>query len=155
MSRWQAWTFHILTIAVSASGMAYCWMKYLLKNDDPFSIVNHPWQPAMLKAHILASPLLILVLGMMVNSHILKKLKNGDSRANRVSGIVCLLSFTLMAGSGYLLQVVSLSGLYRSLVITHLATGAIFAVTYLIHQVVSLLQGKTKLKQLTKSRLAA
>jgi len=60
MKRWEAWSFHILTLIVTVSGIVYFWMKYLLKTDDPFSVINHPGQPAMLKTHILAAPLFIL-----------------------------------------------------------------------------------------------
>ena len=155
MSRWEAWTFHMLALVVSASGAAYFWMKYLVKNDDPFSVVNHPWQQAMLKAHILAAPLLMLSLGMMVNSHILKKLKNKNSRSNRTSGILCLASFAPMAASGYLLQVVTSSTLTRALLIVHLATGAIFVGAYLAHQVMNLWLQRTKIKQEGGTRLAA
>ena len=155
MSRWEAWTFHILTFVVSAGGAAYFWMKYLLKHDDPFSLVNQPWQPAMLKAHILAAPLLILSLGMMVSSHICKKLKNKNSKSNRISGILCLASFAPMAASGYLLQVVTSSTLTRALVIVHLATGGIFVGAYLAHQVVNLWLQRSKSKQEGGTRLAA
>ena len=155
MSRWEAWTFHMLALVVSASGAAYFWMKYLIKNDDPFSVVNHPWQQAMLKAHILAAPLLMLSLGMMVNSHILKKLKNRNSRSNRISGIVCLVSFALMAASGYLLQVVTSSTLAPAVVVIHLASGGLFAGAYIAHQVVSLLFLRFKSKQEGGARIAA
>ena len=60
MKRWEVWSFHILTMIVTLSGTVYLWMKYLLKTDDPFSVINHPWQPAMLAAHVLTSPALLL-----------------------------------------------------------------------------------------------
>jgi hypothetical protein len=155
MSRWEAWTFNILTFVVSAGGAAYFWMKYLVKNDDPFSVVNHPWQPAMLTAHILTSPLLILSFGMLVNTHILKKLKNKNSRSNRTSGIVCLVSFSLMAASGYLLQVVTSPALARAVIVVHLASGGLFAGAYLAHQAVNLFLRRSKSKQEGGARLAA
>jgi hypothetical protein len=155
MSRWEAWTFHILTLVVSASGAGYFWMKYLVQNDDPFSVVNHPWQPAMLNVHILAAPILILSFGMMINTHVLKKLRNRNSRANRVSGIVCLASFLLMSASGYGLQVVTSSTLTRALLIVHLATGGIFAGAYLAHQAVNLILQRSKSRQGAGTRLAA
>ena len=155
MSRWEGWTFNILTIIVSASGAAYFWMKYLMKNDDPFSVVNHPWEPAMLKAHILAAPLLMLALGMMINSHIVKKLKTKNSRSHRVSGIICLVSFALMAASGYLLQVVVLPSRARALVVVHLAAGGLFVGAYLAHQAATLFLRESKGKQTGGSRLTA
>ena len=67
MNRWERWTFGLLTLGVLLSGGVYFWMKYLLVNDDPFSVVNHPWQSAMLAAHVLAAPGLLLMFGILVD----------------------------------------------------------------------------------------
>ena len=75
MKRWERWTFNALSFAVAATGFAYLWMKYALQNDDPFAVVNHPWQAGMLDLHVVASPAFILMFGIVFNSHIMKKLR--------------------------------------------------------------------------------
>src|SRR5439155_8043324 len=155
MRRWEASSFHILTLIVTVSGVVYFWMKYQLKTDDPFSVINHPWQPAMLKTHILAAPLFILAAGIMINSHIVKKLQNKSARTNRVSGLILLLSFALMVASGYLLQAVSGPALTPVLAGLHIAAGILFAGAYFTHQVINLLLVKTHVMQSGKKRLAA
>ena len=75
MSRWQAWSSHIVTMIVGASGLIYLWIKYFMRTDDPFSVVNHPLQPFLLDAHVLSAPLLVFLFGLMFESHIRKNSK--------------------------------------------------------------------------------
>ena len=48
MSRWESWSFHILTALVSVTGIVFFAMKYMMTTADPFALINHPLQPAML-----------------------------------------------------------------------------------------------------------
>lgn len=136
MKPWERWTFGLLSLLVAVTGFAYFGMKYLMQGDDPFAVVNHPWQPAMLHLHVLASPALILVFGIILNSHIMKKLR-ATTVPNRKSGLTSLATFGLMVGSGYLLQVVAHAGWLQVLVAIHVASGALFSVVYVAHLVVS------------------
>lgn len=136
MSTFEKWSFNILAVLVTASGILYLWMKYFMSSADPFSVVNHPLQPLMLQIHILASPLFILVLGVILQSHITRKIKSGH-RPNRRSGLLALATIAGMVLSGYLLQVVVNPFVSRAFLVTHLASGVLFAATYTIHLVVS------------------
>ena len=136
MKRWERWTLNALSLAVAATGIAYLWMKYVLQTDDPFALVNHPWQSGMLGLHVVASPALILMFEIVFNSHIMKKL-SATRLPNRRSGFVSLGTFAVMIASGYLLQVSSHEGVMRSLVVLHIASGAIFAASYATHLVIS------------------
>jgi len=136
MKRWERWWFNLAALAVAMSGFAYFWMKYLIQNDDPFAVLNHPWESAMLNAHVLASPLLILIFGIILNSHIIRKL--GASKIpNRKSGLVSFGTFAAMVGSGYLLQVAMNERWMQALVVLHVGSGAVFSVTYVAHLVIS------------------
>jgi hypothetical protein len=111
-------------------------MKYVMQTDDPFAVVNHPWQTSMLSMHVVASPAFILMFGIIFNSHVMKKL--GATRLpNRRSGLVSLGTFAAMIVSGYLLQVSSSEGWLQGLVVVHVASGAVFAIVYAAHLVVS------------------
>lgn len=138
MIRWQKWSMHVLVTLVACTGVALFWMKYLMSTDDPFAIVNHPWQPWMLDLHVLAAPVLLFVFGLVFQSHISYKLSKSGLRANRRSGILSLATFALMSASGYALQVVTAESLSRLLLVAHLATGAVFAVSYGAHLLVTL-----------------
>ena len=134
MKRWEKWLFHISTIAVAVSGLMFFWMKYLMENDDPFSIVNHPWQSGMINVHVIVAPVLVFVTGLIVQSHIRKKLESG-SRPNRSSGVVSIFTLPLMIVSGYLLQIVSSPLLAQIVLVLHMVSSSAFMVTYAAHQI--------------------
>ena len=136
MKRWERWTFNGLAAAVAATGFAYLWMKYLLHTDDPFAVVNHPWQTAMLDMHLLASPAFALMFGIVFNSHVMKKLR-ATRLPNRRSGYVSLGTFAAMIVSGYLLQVSWSEWWLQALVVLHVVSGAIFTAAYGAHLVIS------------------
>ena len=136
MKPWEIWLSHISTLLVTVSGLAYLWMKYAMGTDDPFSIVNHPWQPAMLSLHVMAAPLLVFVVGLMVQSHIQKKLRGG-AKSNRGSGLLSMATLPVMIASGYMLQVVTAPGLASITLGMHLVSSSLFVITYAVHQVIS------------------
>ena len=136
MKRWERWTFNALALAVAATGFAYLWMKYALENQDPFAVVNHPWQAAMLDLHVVASPVFIFLFGVILNSHVMKKLRV-PRLPNRRSGFVSLGTFAAMVLSGYLLQVSSNEQWLQTLVVLHVGSGAIFTLVYAAHLVIS------------------
>ena len=136
MKRWERWSFNALSLAVAATGFAYLWMKYALRTDDPFAVVNHPWQTAMLDIHLLASPPLVLMFGIVFNSHVMKKLR-ATRLPNRRSGYVSLGTFAAMIVSGYLLQVSSSEWWLQALVVLHVTSGALFTAAYGAHLVLS------------------
>ena len=150
MNRWQAWFSHVVTIAVGASGIVYLWMKYFMTTDDPFSLVNHPLQPHALSLHLLTAPLLVFAFGLIFESHIAARLRLGTP-LNRRSGLISVLTFALMTGSGYALQISSAAALSRAALVLHLASSGIFLVSYLLHQVVTfkLWRARTRLENET------
>ena len=121
------------------TGLAYLWMRYVLVSSDPFSVINHPWQPAMLKIHLLAAPGLILIFGIVFQSHIARKLGSPD-RANRRSGWLSLVTFALMTASGYLLQTVTSPTAVQLVWWLHLASSGVFTVGYTTHLLLGLSQ---------------
>ena len=132
---WERWLFNALHGIVAATGLAYLYMKYVLVADDPFAIVNHPWQPAMLSWHVIAAPFFIAVFGMLLRSHTLRKILS-PSRHNRRTGWTSLLSFTAMAVSGYLIQVAPTPALVTAGIWTHVAASLLFVAGYTAHFVI-------------------
>lgn len=144
MSRLEAWLSHLSTLVVSLTGFIYAYMNYVMKPQDPFSVVNHPWQPTIMEIHILAAPVFVLLLGIMVHSHILLKLQNGGKTA-RKSGLLLIPLFVLMTASGYLLQVVP--SWRKILVVVHLISGFLWFTFYVTHQVASIRLRRTIAQQ--------
>ncbi len=136
MTRWERWSFGILSLIVAVTGFVYLYMKYVLETGDPFAVINHLWQPTMLHLHIIASPLLIVVFGLILNSHILKKLR-ANSITNRRTGWISLITFGGMTLSGYFLQVVSTQAWITTMIILHVSFGVIFSISYITHLIIS------------------
>lgn len=135
MKRWERWSFNSLNVVVAVTGVVYFVMKYLLATDDPFAVVNHPWQPTMLALHVVVAPALILFFGIVLRSHILKKLAS-RYQPDRRTGWISLLSFAAMALSGYLLQVASSPFWLNAMIVLHVVTSAVFILGYAAHLVI-------------------
>lgn len=135
MKWWEQWTFNVFHGVVAVTGVVYLYMKYLLTPVDPFAVINHPWQPAMLSLHVIAAPFFIAFFGMLFRSHTLRKLLSPNA-GNRRSGWASLLSFSTMALSGYLLQVASSPAWLAALVWVHVSTSLIFVTGYTVHLVI-------------------
>jgi hypothetical protein len=136
MNRWQSWSSHVTTLLVGLSGLFYLWMKYFMVTDDPFAVVNHPFQPLMLDLHLLAAPLLVFCFGLMFESHIQRKLRAGSS-TNRKSGLIAAITFGIMTLSGYALQVMAIEPFSRVALVLHLSSSGVFLLSYIIHQAVN------------------
>ena len=134
MTWWERWGFNAFHAVVAATGCAYLYMKYGMTTDDPFAIVNHPWEPAMLSLHVVAAPFFVAFFGMLFRSHSFGKLRSRNP-ANRRTGWTALLSFSAMALSGYLIQVATTPALITFFIWTHVAASVAFVVGYGIHLV--------------------
>ena len=134
MTWWERWGFNTLHTVVAVTGIVYFYMKYAMVTDDPFAVVNHPWQSMMLALHIVLAPFFVAFFGMLFRSHSFRKIMSSDPK-NRRTGWTSLVSFSLMALSGYLIQVVTSSVLITVMIWAHVATSTLFLVGYGIHLV--------------------
>ncbi len=135
MTWWERWAFNLLHAVVAATGIAYFCMKYLMASTDPFAVVNHSWQPSMLAWHIVAAPFFVVFFGMLFRTHTLRKLLSASPR-NRRTGWTSLVGFSVMALTGYLIQVTASPAWITAWIWIHVAASAIFAVGYTTHMVI-------------------
>ena len=135
MRPWERRSFNGLNIVVAITGFAYLYMKYALRSDDPFAVVNHPWQSSMLSLHVFLAPFVILLFGIVLRSHIIKKLIS-NSRPDRRTGWISLVSFSTMALSGYLLQVATSVAWLKAFMVLHIGTSVVFIIGYGAHLVI-------------------
>ncbi len=134
MTRLQAWFLHLTLGILTLTGVVFAWMKYWMKSDDPFSVVNHPWQPWMLAAHVVVAPAAVFGLGWIFSTHILPKFKAVGAPRRR-SGLSSMWLVAPMIVSGYVLQVVTGDAARHWSAVSHWVTSAIFVAAYLVHQV--------------------
>ena len=134
MTWWERRGFNTFYVAVTATGIVYFYMKYVLVTDDPFAIINHPWQPAMLSVHLVAAAPFVAFFGMLFRSHSFAKIRSANP-ANRRTGWTSVLSFAAMALSGYFIQVTASPALITAWIWIHVATSIVFAISYGVHLV--------------------
>lgn len=132
MTAWEKWGALTANCLMIISGSAYFVFKHWIENDDPFSILNHPLEPVALGAHILASPVLIFLFGLLFRSHVQAMLKRRPHRA-RALGSLTASFFVVTVLSGYLLQIVTMPVLHQALVYVHPACGLCFGLVFGIH----------------------
>ncbi|MBA3346709.1 MAG: hypothetical protein H0T44_15640 [Gemmatimonadales bacterium] len=133
MTRFERWAVWSTSVATLVTGVLFMWMKYLLVSDDPFAVVNHPWQPLMLKLHILVAPLLTFSIGLVALRHVWRHVQSG-MRDGRRTGLVTLVALGPMIVTGYLIQAVTHQGWLEAMAISHIALGLLYGVGLLLHQ---------------------
>jgi len=135
VSKLQLLWLHLTVALTAITGIVFAVMKYLLQSDDEFSVVNHPLQPWMLAAHVVAAPAVLFLLGWVFSNHMLPKWRFGDGR-NQRTGLAAMWLIAPMALSGYLLQVSVNETLREAMAWAHGITSAVFVIAYLIHLVI-------------------
>jgi signal transduction histidine kinase len=133
VSRFERWAVWSTSAATLITGLLYLWMKYLLVSDDPFAVVNHPWQPTVLKLHILAAPLLTFSVGLVALRHVWRHLRD-RVREGRRSGLLTGLVLGPMILTGYLIQAITHESWLEAMAYSHIALGLIFGVALVAHQ---------------------
>ena len=131
MTRAQLLTLHASVAALTVTGAAFAFMKYAMHSDDAFAVINHPWQPGMLAAHLLAAPFALFALGWIFGDHIWPSFT--ARRPNRRTGILSMLLIAPMTLTGYLLQVITEERARHWMAIAHWITSGVFAISYLAH----------------------
>ncbi|HEX8407386.1 MAG TPA: hypothetical protein VF883_00860 [Thermoanaerobaculia bacterium] len=135
MSRLQLVWLHLSVALTTITGLVFAVMKYLMTSDDEFSVVNHPWQPHMLAAHVVIAPLVLFILGWVFSNHMLPKWRFGDGQ-NKKTGLAAMWLIGPMALSAYLLQVATNETLREVMAWAHWITSAIFVAAYVTHFII-------------------
>jgi hypothetical protein len=124
---------HASSLLVGGTGLVYGWMLWFAEPADEFSIVNHPWQPHALHAHIVLAPLLVFGCALIWRDHVWARVKAGF-RMRRRTGLALFALFGPMVLSGYLLQVTVDELWHEVWVWTHVASSLVWLAGYGVHQ---------------------
>lgn len=133
MSRFEKWNLWISSLVVGASGVALLWTKYFVQADDPWAVINHPWQPWFLKAHIISAPFLLFALGLVTRRHIWWHYRTGVRQGRRSGSSTALLTGPLVL-TGYLIQIVTRSEWLELLAVSHIVFGFAYLLCFGLHQ---------------------
>lgn len=129
----ERWSQHLSNLLVGGTGAVYAVMRYGLKPQDPWAVVNHPLQPRVQHLHVLVAPLLVFAVGLIWQRHIAPRLRL-SGQTGYLSGILLAVSLVPMVVSGYLIQT-AVGERWRGVWVTvHLVTSAFWLAGYLAHQ---------------------
>ena len=135
MTRAQVVTLQIAVALTAITGVVFAFikygMKYAMKSDDPFAVVNHPLQPWMLSAHVVVAPLAVFAFGWIFGNHILPAFANGSRK--RPSGVSAMWLLAPMVVSGYLMQVSTADALRHAMAVAHWISSGAFVIAYVVH----------------------
>lgn len=133
MTRGESTLLRLAHWAVALSGLVWAWMIYFAVSSDPYAAVNHPWQPRVHAAHVLAAPALILAVGLIWRAHAWARIRSGF-RSRRATGIGLALLFLPMAASGYLLEVTVEESARAAWSWIHLAASLAWVGCWILHR---------------------
>lgn len=134
MTRGERWAVVGSTVAVGASGLLYAWVRYVPRAPnpaDPFA-VGHPWEPVLLKLHVLTGPIFVFALGLVFLRHIWAHWARG-LRLGRRSGVAGVVTAALLVGSGYAVQVLAQPTWLRVTGWGHTALGVLYLGLFAVH----------------------
>lgn len=123
---------HVSNLAVVVTGLVYAIMLYFMESDDPFSVVNHPWQPHMQHLHVLSAPFFIFAVGLIWRRHVWSHWQRRIPQG-RGSGSSLLFLLIPMGLSGYLLQT-AVDPAWRNIwKVLHVGTSTIWVLAFVGH----------------------
>lgn len=131
--RGEMWLLVLATLVAGGTGIVLYIMKEWLEPADPFSVVNHPWQPMVLKAHLVAVPFLIFAVGLIFSTHAAHRFRSGGAGGRR-SGIGLLALFIPLVLSGVAVQILVDESWRRGAVWVHLLAGAAYLGFFMVHR---------------------
>lgn len=144
----QKWLLWGSTVATGVTGAVYFWMDRYLEPVDAWAVINHPWQPVVLKAHILVAPAMLFMIGTLATEHVWKLYRARVKRARR-TGLTTTTMVLPMVASGYLIQAVTNETVLGVVAWVHIVTGVAFVTALGAHQWV---KGRRKLVRLEMAR---
>ena len=137
LERWLLWISGGIT---TVTGLIYAWMKYLLQAPDPYSVVNHPLQPLVLKLHIVVAPFLVFALGAFTVRHVWPQVVSDHPVARR-SGLTTAWVAGPMVLTGYLIQVFTDERWLLVVAWGHMGLGTLFVAGFVVHRLAARTRG--------------
>lgn len=134
MTRREAWCVHLAALGVGGTGLVYGWMRYFLRPNDEFALVNHPLQPTLQHAHLLLAPLLLFAVGLVWSEHAWQRVRAGFP-VRRPTGLVLFALFWPMVVSGVGVQLAEAEGTRALAIWSHALSGTLWCAAYLVHLV--------------------
>lgn len=132
MKPFPKWLLMVSSLVTAVTGVAYFLLERFYVPTDEFAI-GHPFEPWLLKAHILAAPVLVFAIGLITFDHIWKHYRCLVP-AGRRTGLGAMWVIVPMIVTGYLIQAVTSVAWLDALGWIHLAAGLVYFVSLIAHR---------------------
>ena len=132
MKPFPKWLLMVSSLVTAVTGVAYFLLERFYVPTDEFAI-GHPLEPWLLKAHILAAPVLVFAIGLITFDHIWKHYRCLVP-AGRRTGLGAMWVIVPMIVTGYLIQAVTSVAWLDALGWIHLAAGLVYFVSLIAHR---------------------
>jgi len=126
------WLLLLSSLVTGVTGVVYFALERFYVPTDEFAI-GHPLEPWLLKAHILAAPVLVFAIGLITLDHIWKHYRCLVP-AGRGTGLAAMWVITPMIVTGYVIQAVTSVAWLEVLGWAHLAAGVFYVASLIAHQ---------------------
>lgn len=104
MNALERWSLHAAALLTGGSGLVYGWLRYFGQRPGEFGPEANPLQALFQHLHILAAPVLVLVLGVVLKGHAEAQVRAGRLRVLG-TGLWLLAGLAPMVFGGYAMQV--------------------------------------------------
>lgn len=132
MKPFEKWSLWVTTALTGGTGLAYWYVRYFMEPTEPWSVINHPIQPWLLKAHIVVAPLLVFAVGLVTVGHIWRHFRTGV-QWGRKSGLTAMLALAPMVFTGYAIQVITHQGWVTAMAWSHIGFGVLYLLGFVLH----------------------
>ncbi len=136
MKSFKRWQYHLLWISIfliSYTGILLFIIKYFYPPLNEYSIIHHPWEQFILKAHIIVSSVSVFAFGYVFAIHAIPYIIQKVQKAVK-SGMVIFVLVVPMILSGYFIQVIVHEWSLWIVTWIHIITGIIFMLVFILHQ---------------------
>lgn len=103
LSRTHEWAVYVVLALSFVSGAVWAWLHHFGRVTSEFGVVAHPTELWMQKLHGVAAMLVLVLLGTLLLSHMLRAWR---ARRNRRTGMLLVITFGILISTGYALYYV-------------------------------------------------
>lgn len=134
MKPWERRAMHAAALAAAITGLCYGWFRYFGVREGEFGPEPHPLQATFQHLHVLFTPLLVLMFGIILRGHLQPKLKSRQKKG-RWTGLAAALLFAPLLLAGYGIQTTAHPLLRQVLAWLHGLSGLLLILGYAAHVV--------------------
>lgn len=136
MKVFEKYWFLLTFLALLVTGIGFLYFRDFAPRPDAFSVISSPWQPWLIKFHILVAPIFVFWVGWISIAHTVNRLKRKMKRGRKTGLLnVGLLGVSIL--TGYFVQIITHEQMVQIVSNIHVYLSIFCFIMVLVHQIVS------------------